>query len=418
MNRPKLLFFFSSPPLPARSGLDKRVLELLSAFRELGCETTLLGSFSPQQSNPWTAPVIDALKKDYVNDVRLYGFHRWRDDPFTLLIRVFHRLSRRPYRFNTQRYTPPGLRAWYRRQFAELSPDLALIVFVRWDALLRGVPRARERRIIETIDLLSLNMAMWGAAQPRLPARGTASVDPDLLREDFYDRLQLGPDDEEFAAYDRYDYTVVISQTEADQISARTHDTRVLYVPMSVQVVDHENTYDGPAVFPTGPNPFNEQACHYFVQRVLPSLRRQAPDFHLLLTGSCSDVTPPSEGVEPCGFVPDLAELYRRAPFLICPVYGGTGQLVKVMEAMAHGVPAIVLEAARHRTIIRHGDDGLIARDADEFAAFAAQLWHDRARCRKLGQAARARVAAEYSHERLVSQLRKIVEGERPEAKA
>ena len=178
---------------------------------------------------------------------------------------------------------------------------------------------------------------------------------------------------------------------------------------MTMTPVHLPNTYDGPAVFPTGPNPFNEQACHYFVQRVLPPLRRAAPDFELLLTGACSETAPPAEGVTRLGFVPDLSDLYRRAPFLACPLIGGTGQLVKVVEAMAHGVPALVLRAAAHRAILRDGEDGLIARDAEEFAAHAARLWRDRALCRRLGEAARARIAREFSRERLVAQLAEIV---------
>lgn len=409
MNRRKLLFFCTLSPYPPNSGLQRRCLELLAGFRAIGCETTLLGCYRPRYDQPWTSADIEVLKKDYVHSVDLYPYRRWHDDAFMRVLNTFHRVTRRPPPINSALHTPLGMRLWYREHFRRLVPDLTLTVYAYWDGLLQGIPRGGERRIMETIDLLTLNVAMWKAVYQRLPPAGTPATDQEILREDFYERLALHAKPEEFAVYDKYDDTICISPGESEQIAARTRRTRVHYIPMTMPPVYQDNTYDGAAIFPTGPNPFNEQACHYFAQRVLPALRREVSDFRLLLTGACSGVVPLTEEIERSGFVPDLATVYRRAPFLACPVIGGTGQLVKVIEAMAHGVPAIVLQAARHRTIIQDGEDGLIARDAAEFASHAARLWRDRALCRRLGEAARERVASEFSRERLASQLEAMI---------
>ena len=185
MKPPKLLFFAPGPPYPPASGLDRRCLELLTGFRDLGCETTLLGFHQGRQGSPWHGDAVAALEKNYVHEVRVYRYAPLRDEAFVLGVRAYHRLSRRPYPVDSVRHTPPGLRAWYRARFREVQPDLALVVFARWDRLLRDIPRGSERRIMETIDLSSLNHAMWHAVQRHLPPAGTAATDPSVLREDF-----------------------------------------------------------------------------------------------------------------------------------------------------------------------------------------------------------------------------------------
>jgi glycosyltransferase involved in cell wall biosynthesis len=56
--------------------------------------------------------------------------------------------------------------------------------------------------------------------------------------------------------------------------------------------------------------------------------------------------------------------------------------------------------------------NGLIANDADEFAGAVCELWNDAALRRRLGEAARDTVAAEFSQKRLVNQLSGILNGD------
>ncbi len=82
----------------------------------------------------------------------------------------------------------------------------------------------------------------------------------------------------------------------------------------------------GPAVFPTGHNPFNLQGYYYFLIRVLPAIIKKAPDFLLTVTGYCSeDIVRGGQGVQLAGFVPKYQDLLHRSAFMLCPVFGGTG---------------------------------------------------------------------------------------------
>jgi glycosyltransferase involved in cell wall biosynthesis len=131
----------------------------------------------------------------------------------------------------------------------------------------------------------------------------------------------------------------------------------------------------------------------------------------LQVTGYCSDRVAAEDNVVRGGFVPDLVPVYERARFLVCPVFGGTGQQVKIVEAMAHGLPVVALRRVADRSPLLHGVNGLVAECAEEFAQHVIRLWHDTELCRRLGTAARETVAAEASRGRLLDALSALVCG-------
>jgi glycosyltransferase involved in cell wall biosynthesis len=108
------------------------------------------------------------------------------------------------------------------------------------------------------------------------------------------------------------------------------------------------------------------------------------------------------------GFVRDLKRVYERSRCVVCPVFGTTGPQVKIVEAMAYGVPVVALRAAAAGSPIRHGVNGYIATTADEFADYLVELWNHQGLCRQMGQAARETIASEYSRSSLVHRLSSI----------
>jgi glycosyltransferase involved in cell wall biosynthesis len=108
--------------------------------------------------------------------------------------------------------------------------------------------------------------------------------------------------------------------------------------------------------------------------------------------------------------VPDLAPYYRRAGFAICPVFGGTGQQVKIVEAMAHGLAVVALRTGVEGAPIRHGINGLVADDAAEFAEYCALLWGDARARRAMGECARDTIATEYPRTRLLEDIQQVLQ--------
>jgi len=66
------------------------------------------------------------------------------------------------------------------------------------------------------------------------------------------------------------------------------------------------------------------------------------------------------------------------------------------------------------RSPIEHGVNGLVARDADEFADHVTRLWSDRKLCRQLGETARDTIQREYSPTRLRAALAPLISSASP----
>ena len=118
---------------------------------------------------------------------------------------------------------------------------------------------------------------------------------------------------------------------------------------------------------------------------------------------------PGRPGLVRSGFIPNIEDVLGVARFMPCPVTGGTGQQLKVIEAMAWGIPPILLEAGCRGAPVVHGKNGLIAKNADEFAKYCCELWSDNTLRAELGEAARTTVAEYYGRKRLVDDMTRIV---------
>lgn len=86
----------------------------------------------------------------------------------------------------------------------------------------------------------------------------------------------------------------------------------------------------------------------------------------------------------------DLAEHYASADVFLFPSMTETFGNV-VPEAMASGLPVVAYDHAAAGQLIRHGDNGLLARlgEASEFCRVARRAAADRAQLREIGQRAR-----------------------------
>lgn len=407
----RLLLFFPHNPYPPRSGAHQRCLEILTGLRKLGTEVIFLSSTLTSET-PWNSFSIQALEANLVKKVLIYEAGSW-DLRFIANYVRFNRLIGRTLPLSSAANTPPGMRRWFSQLLKHYQPDLIFMNYFFWDSLLEHTKLKSIPTVVETHDLFTLNTKMRTVTEGCFNYSGTKidHVSSEILAEDFFEKLQLAPDPEEFKIYDQYRYTIAISQREAEKISNNTHSTQVCLIPVT-QALPHQlsNQYTGPALFTTGPNPFNLQGYFYFVQNVLPKILKNDPSFILQVTGACCNQVSPTNGVLLSGFVPTLQPAYESARFLICPVFGGTGQQVKIVEAMAYGVPVIALKAAAEMSPIQHGVNGLVANNSEEFADYAIQLWHDTALCRQFGHAAKETIATEFSMARLLEGLSTLIQ--------
>jgi GT2 family glycosyltransferase len=144
-----------------------------------------------------------------------------------------------------------------------------------------------------------------------------------------------------------------------------------------------ERNHDARLLFVGGFNHYpNREGIIWFVQEVLPIVRRHFPDVVLDIAGS----KPPAEvlalactGVNVLGYVSDehLEQLYAAATMAVAPLRYGAGVKGKVIEAMASGVPMATTSIGAQGIDV--GDCALFLGDSPaELARAIAQGLQDR----------------------------------------
>jgi polysaccharide biosynthesis protein PslH len=210
--------------------------------------------------------------------------------------------------------------------------------------------------------------------------------------------------------------------SEADVVAARElcPTARLRYVP---------NVVDVAAIAPVRPaleqrraiflanfayEP-NRDGLRFLLAEVLPRVWAQLPDAKLALVGA--GLVGPTGGeeaelaalladprVERLGFVEDLRAAYAEAGCAVVPLLQGGGTPLKLIEALAYGLPVIATPRAAAGLDVRDGEHCLIADGAAAFARALARVLRDGAP--ELGRSGRELVRERYSIEALSRLLR------------
>ena len=143
-------------------------------------------------------------------------------------------------------------------------------------------------------------------------------------------------------------------------------------------------------------HPPNTQALDFFVEQVLPAVRRARPAAHLTVIGAHAPAGLENKlrrpGVTFLGPVEDIREPFSRHAVFVCPILSGSGVRVKLLEAFAAGIPVVSTRLGAEG-LLEHGSEFLaVADSAEEFAAAVVDLLVDPAKARLLAAMARSEV--------------------------
>ena len=140
----------------------------------------------------------------------------------------------------------------------------------------------------------------------------------------------------------------------------------------------------------------NEDAVLYFVDTILPRIRRVRPETSLTIVGR--NPTPrvralaDRPGIVVTGTVDDVRPAVAEGAVCVVPLRVGGGTRVKIFEAFAMGKAVVSTTIGAEGLAVDPGHDVILADDPDVFAASVVTLLEDPARRRALGAAARRAV--------------------------
>lgn len=101
-------------------------------------------------------------------------------------------------------------------------------------------------------------------------------------------------------------------------------------------------------------------------------------------------------GIRVTGTVPDVRGYYRGALAVAVPLRIGSGTRLKILEAMASGVPVVSTRLGAEGLEVTHGENILLAETPQEFVRALQDLSGDSPLRAKLVEGARRLVASEY----------------------
>ncbi|MHB0913149.1 MAG: glycosyltransferase family 4 protein [Armatimonadota bacterium] len=164
--------------------------------------------------------------------------------------------------------------------------------------------------------------------------------------------------------------------------------------------------------------PPNADAVTWFARTIFPRVRAAVPDARFLVIGA----NPPpiaGPGIEVAGFVPDLRAAVAGAALFVAPLRVGSGMRVKIVDAMALGLPTVTTSVGCEGIPLTPGEHALVADIPEEFAKGIVRLLRDPKERERLAGSARAFVAERYSWGPILTRLDSLLaEVGKPTARA
>ena len=221
---------------------------------------------------------------------------------------------------------------------------------------------------------------------------------------------------EEAKALDRADAVLAIQQWDADHFRSLTRRSVTVVGHLAPVAIDRPPLRPAtgapvaPAVlFVGGPMGINVHGVTWFIDRVLPALRRRVTGAELWLAGGIGRAIPSGAGVRHLGFVDNLADVYQQAAAVINPQQFGTGLSIKSVDALLHGRPLVTTASGGRGLEAGAGEAFRQATEPEEFAEQLAELLLDPAKATALSVCA-LEFARGY-HQRMVLALAEVVRG-------
>ncbi|MBI5444022.1 MAG: glycosyltransferase [Deltaproteobacteria bacterium] len=144
----------------------------------------------------------------------------------------------------------------------------------------------------------------------------------------------------------------------------------------------------------------NLEAVEWFLESVWPLVRRAVPGARFHVAGS----NPPAglsgrrrdDDVSFLGRAPDVREFLSSGGAMVVPLHSGSGIRVKILEAMALGVPVVSTPLGAAGIGARDGEEILLAESPESLAEACADLLSNRDRALAIGRAGRRRIHADF----------------------
>jgi sugar transferase (PEP-CTERM/EpsH1 system associated) len=274
--------------------------------------------------------------------------------------------------------------------------------------------------IIRAARKQSLVVCDWHNIESELMRR-YSEREPNLLRQAYAGKTARLMSEFERRAAREFDAHIVVSEKDAEALRSLNPDARIFVIENGVDTAYYSEAQIEKAATATPPGKTrivfvgsmdyhaNIDGAVNFAREVWPRVRERRPELLFTIVGR--DPAPEVRelaripGIEVTGTVADVRPFYREAIAAVVPLNVGGGSRLKILEAMAAGVPVVSTTLGAEGLAVQPGENILIAGSNAQLADAIVNLLEDKSQQQHLKTAGRALISDRYDWSRLGSSL-------------
>ncbi|WP_298818598.1 glycosyltransferase family 4 protein [Chloroflexus sp.] len=302
---------------------------------------------------------------------------------------------------------------------------------VRWSQeFANAVLQAAKRWQPDVVLALQIDVALYARLTPHLPAvleeLELATILEDYRRQTGLRRLRSLLTALQYRRYvaallPSFQAVTTVSEREADLIRqvAGNHTTQIAIISNGVDAgacaaysyQPQINTLIYPGALSYSAN---LDAVSFFLSQIWLLIRAWHPQARFRITGPVTDeqraALPALPGVEFTGYVTDIRQVIAQHMLEVVPLREGGGTRLKILEALALGVPVVSTSKGAEGLRLEDGKHLLIADTPIDFAGKVSRLLANPSLARQLGEAGQKVVAERYDWQVIIPALHDLLE--------
>jgi sugar transferase (PEP-CTERM/EpsH1 system associated) len=246
--------------------------------------------------------------------------------------------------------------------------------------------------------------------------------EPNVLKRAYAGKTARLMGELERRAMREFDAHIAVSQRDAQRLRNLNPDARAFVIENGVDTAYYEEAAVSGSLGAGKPKRIvfvgsmdyhaNIDGAVSFAREVWPGLRNRHPEVIFTIVGR--DPAPEvrelrsTPGIKVTGTVDDVRPFYREAFAAVVPLKVGGGSRLKILEAMAAGVPVVSTTLGAEGLDVHDGSDILLADTNEQLAEKTISLIESEELRQRITSAGRALISERYDWSRLGANLSEI----------